>query len=198
MSADRIAPPSRGKGDRVTCGNNGCECERNVDHIADRRNQRKWPRRSSRLRRLAEKCLPTSSMMDRAGIEATGRGGSHLPFQLKTFRLTFVLSKTDCQRSTKSAEDPLKCPSMAGFQMSTEGDVSSLPLSIRRRYGRPRSAIIGSGTRVTRGLAKLVSTSSASHSRVKVSTTPSTRTARPLANRSCTKCNDHSSFGAVG
>jgi len=47
VSADRFAPPRHGKGDRVTCGNNDCECERNAHHIADRRNQRKLPRRSS-------------------------------------------------------------------------------------------------------------------------------------------------------
>ena len=50
--------------------------------------------------------------------------------------------------------------------------MSSLPLSIRSRCGRPRSAMIASSTRVTRRLAKLVSTSSAKHSRVNVSTTP--------------------------
>jgi hypothetical protein len=33
-------------------------------------------------------------------------GGSHLPFQLKTFRLICVLSRDAGQRSTKSAEDP--------------------------------------------------------------------------------------------
>src|SRR5436305_12846405 len=40
--------------------------------------------------------------------------------------------------------------------------------------GRPRSRMICSSTRVTRRLAKLVSASSAKHSRVKVSTTPRT------------------------
>ena len=45
----------------------------------------------------------------------------------------------------------------------------------------PRLAMISSSTRVTRRLAKPVSTSSARHSRVKASTTLSTRIVRPAA-----------------
>ena len=55
--------------------------------------------------------------------------------------------------------------------------VSSGPLSHRIACGVPRSATIPSNTRVTRRLAKLVSTSNARHSRVYASTTLSTRIA---------------------
>src|SRR5579885_1827495 len=57
--------------------------------------------------------------------------------------------------------------------------VISGPLSQRIASGLPRSATIPSNTRVTRRLAKLVSVSSAKHSRVHASTTLNTRIARP-------------------
>ena len=46
-------------------------------------------------------------------------GGSHLPIELKTLLVLYVWDNS----STKSAEDPLRCPSLAGFQVSPEAVV---------------------------------------------------------------------------
>jgi hypothetical protein len=43
------------------------------------------------------------------------------PLSLKHLGHVLSYARKLGQRSTKSAEDPLKCPLMAGFQMSTEG-----------------------------------------------------------------------------
>ncbi len=75
--------------------------------------------------------------------------------------------------------------------------VSSGPLSQRIACGNPRFAMIPSSTRVTRRLAKLVSTSKAKHSRVYASTTLSTRIARPQATASCAKSSAHSWLAGV-
>src|SRR5271154_213422 len=42
------------------------------------------------------------------------------PLSLKHLGHVLFCAQNAGQRSTKSAEDPLKCPPMAGFQMSTE------------------------------------------------------------------------------
>src|SRR6266403_1636364 len=76
-------------------------------------------------------------------------------------------------------------------------DVNSGPLSHRIASGTPRSATIRSNSRVTRRLAKLVSTSSANHSRVYTSITLSTRNFLPLSAASCTKSSAHSWFAPV-
>src|SRR5260370_459370 len=75
--------------------------------------------------------------------------------------------------------------------------LNSGPLSQRIASGFSRSVRIISSARVTRGLAKLVSTSRVRHSRVHSSTTLSTRIARPLAIASCAKSTAHSWFAAV-
>src|SRR5229473_3187608 len=76
-------------------------------------------------------------------------------------------------------------------------DVNSGPLSQRIASGTPRSATIFSSSRVTRRLAKLVSTSSAKHSRVYTSITLNTRNFFPLSAASCTKSKAHSWFAPV-
>src|SRR6266436_680342 len=76
-------------------------------------------------------------------------------------------------------------------------DVNSGPLSQRIASGNPRSATIRSNSRVTLRLAKLVSTSSAKHSRVYTSITLNTRNFRPLSAASCTKSKAHSWFAPV-
>ena len=68
---------------------------------------------------------------------------------------------------------------------------------MRSALGRPGRATVASRTRMTRCLAKDVSTSSARHSRVKLSRTGKTRIVRPLASPSLTKASHHSSFDAV-
>src|SRR6266436_4946621 len=76
-------------------------------------------------------------------------------------------------------------------------DVNSGPLSQRIASGTPRSATIRSNSRVTRRLAKLVSTSKARHSRVYTSITLNTRNFLPLSAASCTKSKAHSWFAPV-
>src|SRR5579872_1530120 len=76
-------------------------------------------------------------------------------------------------------------------------DVNSGPLSHRIASGTPRSATIRSSSRVTRRLAKLVSTSKAKHSRVYTSITLNTRNFLPLSAASCTKSSAHSWFASV-
>ena len=66
------------------------------------------------------------------------------------------------------------------------------PLSQRITSGVPRWLMIHSSTRVTRRLDNPVSTSIAGHSGVKMSTTVSMRTSRPVANPSATKSMAHS------
>jgi hypothetical protein len=74
---------------------------------------------------------------------------------------------------------------------------SGTPRSATPRSATPRSATIRSSSRVTRRLAKLVSTSSARHSRVYTSSTLNTRNFLPLSAASCTKSNAHSWFAPV-
>ena len=75
--------------------------------------------------------------------------------------------------------------------------VNSGPLSQRIAWGRPRRAMISPSTRVTRRLAKPVSTSSARHSRVNASTTLSTRMLRPASITSWAKSSAHSWLAPV-
>src|SRR5207249_7193975 len=75
--------------------------------------------------------------------------------------------------------------------------VNSGPLSQRIASGNPRSATIRSNSRVTLRLAKLVSTSSAKHSRVYTSITLNARNFRPLSAASYTKSKAHSWFAPV-
>ncbi len=77
-------------------------------------------------------------------------------------------------------------------QLSILREVNSGPLSERTFSGRPRSPINRSSTRVTRPLPRLVSASSARHSRVYASTTLRIRTIRPVARPSTMKSIAHS------
>jgi hypothetical protein len=76
-------------------------------------------------------------------------------------------------------------------------EVNSGPLSERTFSGRPRSSISRSSTRVTRPEPRLVSASSARHSRVYTWTTLRMRTIRPVANPSTMKSIAHSWFGPI-
>jgi hypothetical protein len=71
------------------------------------------------------------------------------------------------------------------------------PVVAANRHRHSSLLMILSNTRVTRRLGKLVSTSSARHSRVKPSTAQNTRKRCPLAAMSLTKSTDYSWFGAV-
>jgi hypothetical protein len=71
------------------------------------------------------------------------------------------------------------------------------PIVERIDCGHPRSTMIPSRTRVTRCLAKLVSTSKAKHSRVYASTALSSRIVEPLAIPSCTTSSAYSWFTIV-
>ena len=76
-------------------------------------------------------------------------------------------------------------------------EVNSGPLSERTFSGRPRSSISRSSTRVTRPLPRLVSASSARHSRVYASTTLRMRTILPVARPSTMKSIAHSWLGRI-
>jgi hypothetical protein len=82
---------------------------------------RSAPKRRSNIRRTTgtKEEPPVRNTMftaaDRQACKQRAAGGSHLALQLKTFCLIFVLSVDQGQRSTKSAEDPFRCPPMAGL-----------------------------------------------------------------------------------
>jgi len=81
---------------------------------------------------------------------------------------------------------------------STARAVSSVPLSETIIAGRLRRAMIASRSRTTRAPPIEVSTASASASRVKSSTTASTRNRRPQDSASATKSSDQRWFGPCG
>jgi hypothetical protein len=89
---------------------------------------------------------------------------------------------------------PLDIGPISPFQHRPR-EVNSLPLSETIVAGRPRRAVRASSSRTTRALPIEVSTVRTSASRVKSSTTASTRNRRPQDSAPATKSSDQRWFG---
>ena len=110
------------------------------------------------------------------------------------------------------AQPPVKALHLRVLPWLARMDMAQLDLPLQRPYremrtrellaivatNRPRRATISSSTRITCQLAKPVSTSGAKHSRVKASTTLSTRMFPTAAMTSCAKLSTHSWFAQLG
>src|SRR6266404_6286977 len=140
---------------------------------------------------LVELLLPRGDLAPRVPqvLEPTHIQAFIAQLAVETFHVSVLL------RLPRLNVHQLDAPFHAPGQKMPAGEVR--PVVAANRQWVSRAVRIISSARVTRRLAKLVSTSSVKHSRVHSSTTLSTRIARPLAIASCAKSAAHSWLAAV-